>query len=177
MRRTARHLLVGFSVCLLASCNTATPENYFEIAVLNCNLMHGFAGPDLLRELESPSIKLTNAATGESAPMKRKEVIDDKIRFLDENLTKLRKLPPTKDTAELLRASLALYEYVLPVYRNQYRQLAALYDAGAPAEQIQSLAQLISQKYGPKFETLFDGLIALGKPYAERHHIPVKWET
>ncbi|HEY5036390.1 MAG TPA: hypothetical protein VII74_04585, partial [Chthoniobacterales bacterium] len=122
--------------------------------------MHGFAGPGLLRELESPSVKLTNAATGESAPMKRKEVIDDKIGFFDQNLGKLRKLRSTQDTAELLRTSLALYEYVLPVYRNEYEQLAALYDAGAPAEQIQSLARLISQKYGPKFETLFDQLVA-----------------
>ena len=43
MPRIARHLLVVLSFCLLASCDTATPEKYFDIAVLNCNLMHAFA--------------------------------------------------------------------------------------------------------------------------------------
>ena len=80
MQKTIRHLLIVSSFCLLASCDTATPEKYFDLAVLNCNLMHGFAGPGLQRELEHPSVKLTNAATGESAPMKRKEVIDGKIQ-------------------------------------------------------------------------------------------------
>lgn len=117
MQRTARYLLLVSFFCLLASCDTATPEKYFAVAVLNCNLMHGFAGPGLRRELESPSIKLTNAATGESAPMKRKEVIDGKIQSLTEDQGKIKELRQTEDTAEVLQTSLALYEYVLPTFK------------------------------------------------------------
>ena len=37
------HLFALASALLLAGCDSATPQNYFDCAVLNCNLMHGFA--------------------------------------------------------------------------------------------------------------------------------------
>jgi len=162
--------------CLLASCDTATPQKYFEVAVLNCNLMHGFAGRGLASELESPSVKLADAGSGATVPMKRKEIIDGKIQFLEANLNKVKGLKQTDDTREMLEASVALHEYVLPVYKNEYEELAKLYDEGAAPERIQSMLSSIETKYRDGFATRFDRLTAAGKPYAERHHINVKWD-
>src|ERR1051326_2022904 len=65
----------------------------------------------LQRELESPSVKLTDSKTGASAPMQRKEIIDDKITSLETQIAKIRKLKETEDSRDILRASIALHEY------------------------------------------------------------------
>ncbi len=110
--------LFSFGCCLiLVACEPATPENYFDRAVLNTNLMHGFAGSALRRELESPSVKLSEAGKGETFSMKRKEVVDDKTASIETNFEKVKKLRETDDTRDILRASIALYEYVLPIYK------------------------------------------------------------
>lgn len=162
--------------CCLTSCETATPQTYFEVAVLNCNLMHGFAGRGLASELESPSVKLSDSGNGETVPMKRKEIIDGKIQSLESYLERVKRLKQTDDTREMLEASVALYEYVLPVYKNEYEELAKLYDEGAARERIESMVASIETKYRDGFATRFDRLTAAGKPFAERHHINVKWD-
>lgn len=155
----------------------ATPENYFDRAVLNCNLMHGFASSGLRRELESPSVKLSETGNGETIPMKRKEVIDNAIASLETNFEKVKKLKETDDARDILQASVALYEFVLPVYKTEYQQLARLYDEDAAREEIDSFARSIETKYRSDFEKLFDRLTAAGKPYAARHGIKVNWDV
>jgi len=170
-------LLLSISACcLLTSCDTATPQTYFDVAVLNCNLMHGFAGRALASELESPSVKLSDAGNGATVPMKRKEIIDGKIQSLESYLERVKRLKQTDDTREMLDASVALYEYVLPVYKKEYEELAKLYDDGAAREKIDAMLSSIETKYRAGFATRFDRLTAAGKPYAERHHINVKWD-
>jgi hypothetical protein len=165
-----------FCYSLFTSCNTATPENYFDIAVLNSNMIAGFANEGLQRELDNPTVKLVEGTKDQTIPMKRKEIIDSKIQFIEPNLEKIKQLKQTDDTKDMLQASLALYEYVLPVYKNEYQQLAELYDEGAPGDQIQSLEQSISNKYFPKFQELFNNLVIAGKTYAEKHDIKVNWD-
>jgi hypothetical protein len=104
-------------------------------------------------------------------------VIDNDITALETNFEKVKKLRETDDTRDILRASVALYEYVLPVYKTEYQQVARLYDEGGPRGQIDSLAQTIETKYGPGFAKLSDRLVAAGKPYAARHGIKVKWDV
>ena len=170
-------LPVAAAFCyILTSCEQPKPYDYFGRAVLNCNLIHGFAGKGLQQQLDSPSVKLTDAKTGASAPMKRKEVIDDKITSVEQSLAKVRKLRQTDDTKDIVQASIALHEYVLPVYRNEYQQLAKLYDDGAAKAEIEARALAISAKYRKGFEALSDRLTAVGKPYASRHDIKVVWD-
>ena len=172
-----RLFLCAAFCCVLASCEDASPKTCFDRAVLNCNMISDFASKGLLRQLESPSVKLTDAKTGATAPMKRKEVVDDKIAFVEESLAKVRKLRQTDDTKDIVQASIALHEYVLPVYRNEYQQLAKLYDGGAAKAEIDGLASAISTKYGPGVAVLFDRLTTAGKAYATKHDIKVRWDV
>jgi hypothetical protein len=87
-KKSASLLLVIAGCCFLPSCDTATPETYFDRAVLNSNLMHGFAGRGLQRELEQPSVKLADDNSGATVPMKRKEIIDNQITSLGASLAK-----------------------------------------------------------------------------------------
>ena len=172
-----RLFLCAAFCCVLASCDDASPKTCFDRAVLNCNLIHDFASKGLLGQLESPSAKLTDAKTGASAPMKRKEVIDDKIAFIEQSLEKVRKLRQTDDTRDIVQASMALHEYVLPVYRSEYQQLAKLHDDGAAKEPIEALASAITVKYRAGFEALSERLTTAGKAYASRHDIKVVWDV
>ncbi len=164
------------SCYLFVACNTATPEDYFETAVLNMNMIAGFGGAGLQRELESPSVKLVEATKDQTVPMKRKEIIDDKVQYIEVSFQKVKQLKQTEDTKNMVQASLDLYEYVLPVYKNEYMQLAKLYDDNAPKEQIQVQEQAIYNKYFPKFSELYDNLTKEGKTYAQKNNINVNWD-
>lgn len=161
---------------MFGACNTETPENYFETAVLNVNMVAGFGGEGLRRELESPSVKLVEGTKDQTETMKRKEVIDDKILYIESSFQKVKQLKQTDETKTMVQASLNLYEYVLPVYRNEYVQLAKLYDDNAPKEQILALEQSIYDKYFLKFSELHDNLTKEGKSYAQKNNLNVTWD-
>lgn len=160
---------------LLTGCSNPPPEKYFGIAVLNSNMMVGFANDGFHRELDQPSAQLVEGTTDQTRPRKRKDVVDDKIRFLEENLDKLKDLKETPDTKDIIQASIHLHEFILPVYKNEYRQLAHLYDDGAPADSIRSVAGNIHDKYSAGFEERYNTLINSGKLFATRNKIPVNW--
>jgi hypothetical protein len=163
--------------CLITACNTATPENYFDRAVLNCNMMTGFANSGLQRMLDQPSAKLVAGSKDQTAPMKRTEVITADLEYLTAAFEKVKSLPVTEDSKDILQTSTDLYQYVLPVYKNEYMQLAKLYDEGAAPDKLKAMLQLIEQKYSAGFRTRYDAVMNAGKPYAARHNIPVKWDV
>mgnify|MGYP003399843446 CR=1 FL=1 len=92
MKKNILLLTVIFCYCLFTACNTATPEDYFDIAVLNSNMVHGFANSADQRELESPSVKMVDGSKDKFEPMKRKEVVDSKIQFIEESFEKVKDL-------------------------------------------------------------------------------------
>ena len=172
----ARSFSIGLMACcmaltvLFAACDTATPQDYFGRAVLSSNLLHDFAGEGMRRQLASPSEKLTDAKTGASAPMKRAEVVADKLASAQASLDKVKALRGNDDANAMINASLTLYE-------NEYQELAALYDGNdsrAAAAKIAALEKSISEKYAAKFQDLRGALIAAGKTYAAKHNIKVR---
>jgi uncharacterized protein YqiB (DUF1249 family) len=160
---------------IFTACNMTSPEKYFDEAVLNCNSIDGVSGDGLLRELESPAVKLAEGSKTKTVAMTRKEVMDVKIQVVEENFKRLKKLRATDETKEMLQTSISLHEYALGIYKNEYTELAKMYDEGAARDQILSKAQAIHDKYSTRFEALFEKLTALGKSYAEKHNIAVKW--
>ena len=137
-------------------------------------MLVGFGDEGLTRELESPSLK---QAPGSDAivAMKRTEIIDDKLSFAEESLEKIHNLKSTADTKAIVDASVELYEFVIPVYKKEYTQLAKLYDADSNPDQIRDLNQFIHTRYYPRYDALFKRLITNGKAFAARHQIKVNW--
>jgi hypothetical protein len=166
--------ILCFLCCLFFnSCNTATPEDYFNRAVLTSNMLTGFADNGMERELASPSVKMD--ANGGEVVMKRAEVVSSRLEVLNEDFKKLKSLKETDDAKDILQSSKTLYEFVLPVYKKEYTQLAALYDDGAAKEDIESQAIAIHDKYFARYEALYNTLIGHGKDYASKHNIKVNW--
>lgn len=167
-------LTILFCCWILAACNTATPENYFDRAVLSSNMIVGFASDRLLREFDSPPAKMEEG-TKKVVAVKCKEVIETKIQFLEDNMAKLKQLKETPEIRDMLQASAELNGYVLPVYKTEYLQLAKLYDESGSKEEIQALSQTINRKYYSRFDELFTKLTNVGKVYAEKNNIKVNW--
>ncbi|MET0464537.1 MAG: hypothetical protein ABW007_15335 [Chitinophagaceae bacterium] len=166
----------AFSALILFSgCEDATPERYFDLAVLNSNLLVGFANDGFQRELDQPSMMLVEGTRDSARPMKRKDVVNDKIRFVEDNLAKLKDLKETTDTKDILQASIKLHEFILPVYKNEYQTLAVLYDDGAHHDTIRTAAGVIHNKYSAGFEEKYNSLISSGKDFATKHKITVNW--
>ena len=167
--------VILFVVCclLLASCSTDTPQNYFDRAVLNSNTLVGFADEWHLRQMETPGIKLNEK--GETVSVKRIEDVVQKIQFMEEDKGKLKALKETEETKEMLQTSAALYDYILPVYKNEYTKLAELYDSNAPKAATDSLAKKIHDSYYTEYEAIYNKLISIGKVYAQKHSIKVNW--
>jgi hypothetical protein len=174
MKNTIAFTLAFSVTLLLFSCGNPAPQEYFGLVVLNGNLLFGFAGAGLHRELASPSVKLTDERTGATAPMTRAELIKTKLETIAANYEKVKALSSNEETKEMLEAARALYEFVLPVYRTEYAQLAALYDEGASAEKIAALEKTIQEKYAARFAELYKALGTAGKAYAAKHKIPVR---
>jgi hypothetical protein len=172
-----RLLKLCLLVIVITSCNTQSPEKIFSQAVLNTNLFFGFAGNAEFRQLESPSVKLVPGTTDKTVPMKRAEIIQDKIDMLSVSFNKIKKLSASGDAKVMVESSVALYEYILPVYKTEYMQLAKLYDERAPVEQIEQLSELIQSKYQPGFIVLKDKLTVAGKVYAQKNNINVRWDV
>jgi hypothetical protein len=160
---------------LLSSCNFTTPENYFDEAVLNVNLITPFGGQAALNSLAHPSVKLVPGTKDQTTPMTRKEIVEDQIQRVEANLTKIKALPDSEETRDMVQTSIKLHEFVLPVYKTEYRELAKLYDAGGSQPERASKAQEIDAKYLAGYQALFHRLVELGKAYAVKHNIKVEW--
>lgn len=137
-------------------------------------MLTGFANEGLLRELESPSMKM-GKTKDEIVPMKRSEVIATKLAFVEENYEKLKGFDQTEDTKEIIQTSLQLHKYILPVYKKEYAQLAELYNNGASMVETGRFAEAIYERHAARFEELYNKLIELGKAYAAKHGIEVNW--
>jgi hypothetical protein len=156
------------SLLLLTACNTATPDNYFDRAVLNTNQFNDFATDQFTNMLV--------AYTAAKQPnVTAKSVVENKVLFIEKAVKDVKALKETDETKEMLRTSIALHEYVLPVYKNEYMALAKLCDTGASKEVIFAKAAEINDAYGKHFDELEEKLTSEGKVFAKAHNIVVQW--
>ncbi len=96
---------------------------------------------------------------------------------MEANLVKIKAPPDSEETRDMVQTSIKLHEFVLPVYKTEYRQLAKLYDEDGSQPERVSTAHEIDTKYLAGYQTLFNRLVELGKAYAEKHHIKVEWQN
>ncbi|MCD9017099.1 hypothetical protein [Parachryseolinea silvisoli] len=172
-KRTLSTFLSIALLSLLAGCNTTTPEQYFDITVLNSNLVVGFANDGDFREFEQPSAILK--ADNTIGTSTRAQVVETKIQVIEGSIEKIKGLPDDHDGKPMKDAALALYEYVLPIYKNEYTELARQYDTNATRTDIEASITAIHDKYYKKYDDLYQALTDLGKTYATKHNITVNW--
>ncbi|WPQ65927.1 hypothetical protein SIO70_13785 [Chitinophaga sancti] len=168
-----KKLLILAAMVGMSACSNPTPENYFDTAVLNTNIINDFGSDALTKMLIAQNVKYNG--TLPNGPNAATKMIDGKVQYIEKTLGKVKDLKETDETKRMLRTSEALFEYVLPVYKNEYKALAKMSDDGGTQEDVLSLGKEIDAKYGERFDSLFDVLTAEGKKYAAAHDIKVNW--
>jgi hypothetical protein len=178
MRKNFSLAAVLFALSLsFSACNSATPENYFEEAVLNTNLLHTFGGQGALTDMAHPSLKLVAGSNNQTVPMTRAEIVQNQINLVEANLAKIKALPDSDETRDMVQTSIKLHELTLNAYKGEYVELARLFDSGASESDRQNKAREIDAKYLNGFRTTYAHLIELGKTYAAKHNIQVQWDV
>lgn len=155
------------------SCGKQSPEKIFSLAVLNTNLLSGFAGNGFVRQLETSSAGMSGNSS--EPVMKSSEVLAGKIKAIEESYEKVKSLPVNDDDKQMIESSLAVYKFVMPVLKNEYSKLAEMYDKGAPQSEISTLTGEIQNKYSGEYQKLYDKMIEYGKDYASKNNIKVNW--
>ena len=172
--KTFSYFLIS-TVLFLSACSE-TPERFFDIAILNTNMINDFASPDLARHINEETKEFPDIPSSKKKGNEAFINISNKILYLDQSLEKVKKLSVSGDEEKEIKSlSVALYELVIPVYKNEYLAYAKLCDARGSQSAKDVLISDIDQKYGMRFEQNYNSLMEKGKAYAQKHGIQVNW--
>ena len=166
---------LAFSIFLLSACSE-TPEKFFDIAILNTNMINDFASPDLARHINEEAKEYPNIPSSKKKGDEAVNTITNKILYLEQSLEKVKKLSASgTEEEEIKNLSMQLYELVIPVYKNEYLVYAKLCDDKRNQDDKDALVKKIDEQYGLRFEQNYNALMEKGKTYASEHNIQVNW--
>jgi len=167
-------LLVG--TILFSACTSLSPSQFFEKVVLNTNIIADFGTEQFTSHLVaaaqySDQNRDEEAREDDRARNEAKFIVNAKISYLEKALENVKHISADKDNEDIKNIVIELFEYTLPVYKNEYMDLAKLCDTQADSKQIEELTQQIAEKYNDRVELLFSGLRVKAKAYVEKHQI------
>ena len=170
----------GFTILILItlflSACSETPDRFFDIAILNTNMINDFASADLARHINDETKEYPDIPSSKKKGNEAVTNLNNKILYLEQSLDKVKKLSASGDEEkEIKNLSQQLYELVIPVYKNEYLAYAKLCDGKGSQAAKDELIKSIDQKYGARFEQNFNALMEKGKVYAQKHNIQVNW--
>lgn len=159
------------------SCNLNTsPDKFFGVAVLNTNTISDFGTDRLANHIQLQTKEYPDRPSTKKKGDEAVTYVNNNVLYMEKVLKDIKELPENDDTKEIKDLSLSIYEYVIPVYKNEYTAYAKLCDAKGPEDQKQQIIQNIEKKYVPAFEDKFALLLEKGKAYAQKHDLNVKWD-
>lgn len=159
----------------LSSCSES-PSKFFDITILNTNMIKDFASPDLATRIQAEAMEYPNIPSSKKKGDEAVNSVKLNIQFLEQSLEKIKKISASGDEQqEIQKLAIDLYEYVIPVYKNEYMAYAKLCDAKGDQSAKDEIIKNIDTRYGPAFVQKHDALMAKGKAYAEKHNIQVSW--
>jgi len=102
--------------------------------------------------------------------------VHNNILYMEKVLKDIKALSANDDSRKVIKEqAIALYEFVIPVYKNEYTAYAKLCDAKAPQVQKDEIITSIEQKYSARFEALYTALLTNGKSFAADNNLNVDW--
>ena len=160
----------------LQSCNEA-PDKFFGITVLNTNTISDFGTPILAKHIDDETTEFPDIPSSKKKGDEATQYVVRNLSYMEKSLKDIKALGEGGDDRKEIKAqSIALYEYVIPVYKNEYTAYAKLCDTKAPQEQKDEIIKSIAQKYNAEFERKYGQLLASGKTFADKHGINVDWK-
>ncbi len=167
--------LLALGIFLLNSC-AETPDKFFGIAVLNTNTITDFATPRLAKHISDSTIEYPDIPSSKKNGDEAVAYVGNQILYMEKVVKDIKGLTENSSTKDIIKESLELYAYVLPVYKNEYMAYAKLCDAKGSKEEKEAMAKQIEDKYAEAFEAKYSSLMEKGKAYADEHNLNVKWD-
>ena len=169
-----RFILLAGLVLFSAACNMTKPEKYFDVSVLNANLVGRFGGKEIYQMLQE-----TPQTYDEKSKKMVKSSYYDRVKFRISYMEKAYKdvqaLSETEETKPMIEASKDLFVYTIDKVNNGYLSIAAMKDAHVADDSIKQAAVNFDQLYYEAFSKKYNKLMELGKAYADKHDIKVKF--
>lgn len=168
-------LILAFSI-FLQSCSEPA-DKFFGVAVLNTNTITDFGTPILARHINDTTKEYADIPSSKKKGDEAVRHVQNNILFMEKTLKDIKALSANDDNRKVIKEqSIALYEFVIPVYKNEYTSYAKLCDAKAPQAQKDEIIKSIQQKYNAEFEKKYTSLLSNGKAFAEDNNLNVNWK-
>lgn len=168
-------LLVIFTLSLHSCAEPA--DKFFATAILNTNTISDFATPTLAKHINDETTEFPDIPSSKKNGDEAGKLVQNNILYMEKSLNDIKALnASSEDRKAIKEKSIALYEFVIPVYKNEYTSYAKLCDTKADEAQKTALAQSIEQKYGAKFEQMYTDLMETGKLFANENKLNVDWK-
>lgn len=174
-KHSAPRLAVAATLILLLQSCTETADKFFGIAVLNTNFISRFATPSMAKEINGQTIEYPDIPSSKKKGDEAVTSVNYQILYIEKCLKDIKALSASGERKVIQDQAIALYEFVLPVYKNEYTAYAKLCDAKGPQEQKDKLIKAIEEKYNTEFEKKYSILLENGKAFAEENNLNVKW--
>lgn len=169
--KTIQYFCLGVSI-FMVSCQSETPQQFFDQAILNTNLLGDFEPFRFGKSLEETA----NASSGQNPGTDAQQVVDIKIQTIERALEKIKDLDANDEERKSIKeTSIALFEAALPVYQNEYKQYAKLCDEKSTSEDKDKLLQKVNESDLPKIDQLMETIYQKGKVFAEKNQLNVHW--
>jgi len=160
----------------LQSCSE-TPDDFFSTAVLNTNVISDFGTPILAKHISDETLEFADIPSSKKKGDEAMIMIQNKILYLEKSLKDIKALTANDQLRKDIKTqSIALYELVIPVYKNEYTAYAKLCDAKAPQAESLQLVKTIEEKYNARFEQQYSALLSNGKAFAKENNLNVDWK-
>lgn len=167
-------LFVVFALSI-QSCSEPA-DKFFDTAVLNTNTINDFATPILAKHINDETVEYPDIPSSKKQGDEATKMVQNNILYMEKSLKDIKALSAGSDDRKTIKEqSVALYEFVIPVYKNEYTNYAKLCDNKASQAEKDALIQSIDQKYRLKFETLYSALLNTGKDFAKANKLNVDW--
>lgn len=174
-RYCALALLVILSLSIQSCAEPA--DKFFATAILNTNTITDFATPTLAKHINDETTEFPDIPSSKKNGDEAVKMVQNNILYMEKSLNDIKALNANSDDRKAIKEkSLALYEFVIPIYKKEYINYAKLCDGKADQAKKDDLELLIEQKYGAKFEMMYTDLVNIGKAFAEKNNLNVDWK-
>lgn len=152
-------------------------DKFFSTAILNTNMISDFATPTLAKHINDETVEFPDIPSSKKKGDEAGKLLQNNILYLEKSLNDIKALNASSDDRKAIKEkSIALYEFVIPVYKNEYTNYAKLCDSKADQAQKEALENAIEQKYAAKFEKMYIDLLETGKVFADENKLNVDWK-
>lgn len=168
-------LLIIFSLSAQSCAEPA--ERFFGTAILNTNSISDFATPTLAKHINDETTEFPDIPSSKKKGDEAGKLVQNNIMYMEKSLSDIKSMNANSEERKVIKEkSIALYEFVIPVYKNEYTNYAKLCDTKADQAKKDELANAIEQKYGAKFEQMYTDLMETGKVFAAENKLDVSWK-